>query len=197
MEHFPFAPEVTVMGVVLNEFSRPAVLVADMLVDFVSGALANPSSVGTIPAQARLLTAARKRGWLVCYLNDAHLPNDFEERLWGAHALAGTAGAQVIPELAPQPGDAQFAKRYYSGFYQTGLDMYLRQHGVETVILTGQHAHICVQHTAGDAFVNGYRIVLAGDAIAAFTPADHANGIAYIEQMYGGTTATVDEILGA
>ena len=77
------------------------------------------------------------------------------------------------------------------------LDMYLRQRGVDTVILTGQHAHICVQHTAGDAFIDGYRIVLATDGIAAFTPDDLAAGLAYMERMYGATSATVDEILAA
>ncbi|MEI6625232.1 MAG: isochorismatase family cysteine hydrolase, partial [Thermoleophilia bacterium] len=121
----------------MEPLSRPAVIVADMLVDFITGALANPPSQAIIGPLAELLDGARERGWPVCYVNDAHLPGDVEEHLWGPHALAGTPGAQVIPELAPQPGDVQFAKRYYSGFHETGLDMYLRQRGVETVIVTG------------------------------------------------------------
>ncbi len=179
----------------MEPLSRPAVIVADMLVDFVTGALANPPSIATIEPLARLLHGARERGWPVCYVNDAHLPGDVEAGLWGPHALAGTPGAQVIEELAPHPGDVEFAKRWYSGFHETGLDMYLRQHDVDTVILTGQHAHICVQHTAGAAFIAGYRVVLAEDAISAFTPEANAGGIAYMEQMYGAATGTVDEIL--
>jgi nicotinamidase-related amidase len=73
--------------------------------------------------------------------------------------------------------------------------MYLSQHGVKTVILVGQHAHICVQHTAGDAFISGFRVVLAEDGISAFTPEDKAAGLAYMEQMYGAVVRTVDEIL--
>ncbi len=179
----------------MEPLNRPAVIVADMLVDFVTGALANPPSQEIVAPLATLLAGARSRGWPVCYVNDAHLPGDTEERLWGAHAMAGTPGAQVIPELAPQPGDVQFAKRWYSGFHETGLDMYLRQHGVDTVILTGQHAHICVQHTAGEAFISGYRVVLATDCISAFTPADQAAGIAYMEQMYGAESAVVADLL--
>jgi len=179
----------------MEHVAKPAVIVADMLVDFVSGALANPASQATIAPTGRLLEGARERGWLVCYVNDAHLPGDSEERIWGAHAMAGSAGAQVIPELRPQPGDVEFRKRYYSGFHETGLDMYLRQHGVDCVILTGQHAHICVQHTAGSAFIAGYRIVLAEDCISAFTPGDQAAGIAYMEQMYGAVTLNVDSVL--
>ena len=111
--------------------------------------------------------------------------------------MAGTPGAQVIPELAPKPGDVQFAKRWYSGFHETGLDMYLRAQEVDTVILVGQHAHICVQHTAGDAFIHGYRVMLASDCIAAFTPEDCAAGMAYMATMYGAAAATADEILAA
>ncbi|MSO46882.1 MAG: cysteine hydrolase [Thermoleophilia bacterium] len=179
----------------MEPLSRPAVIVADMLVDFVTGALANPPSQAIIAPLALLLSGARERGWPVCYVNDAHLPGDVEERLWGPHALAGSVGAQVIPELEPHPGDMQFGKRFYSGFHQTGLDVYLRQRGVETVIVTGQHAHICVQHTAGDAFFAGYRVVLATDGVTAFTPADNATGIAYAEQMYGAVPLTNAEIL--
>jgi len=179
----------------MEPLNRPAVIVADMLVDFVTGALANPPSQECIEPIARLLSAARERGWPICYANDAHLPGDMEETLWGLHALAGTPGAQVIPELAPQPGDFAFPKRWYSGFHETGLDMYLKQSGVDTVILTGQHAHICVQHTAGDAFIGGFRVVLAEDGISAFTPEDKAAGIAYMQTMYGATVGTVDEIL--
>lgn len=181
----------------MEPLGRPAVIVLDMLVDFVTGALANPPSQAIVDDIARLTTAARERGWPVVYGNDAHLPGDAEERLWGAHALAGTPGAQVVPELAPQPGDAVFAKRWYSGFHETGLGTYLRQHAVDTVILTGQHAHICVQHTAGDAFIEGFRVILARDGITAFTPADEEAGIAYMERMYGAETRSVDEILAA
>jgi nicotinamidase-related amidase len=181
----------------MEPLNRPAVIVADMLVDFVTGALANPPSQECIAPIARLVAGARQRGWPVCYVNDAHLPGDREETLWGPHALASTPGAQVVPQLAPQPGDVQFAKRWYSGFHETGLGMYLRQHDVGTVILVGQHAHICVQHTAGDAFIEGFRVVLAEDGISAFTPADQAAGLAYMQQMYGATLSSVDEVLAA
>lgn len=179
----------------MESLEHPAVLVADMLVDFVTGALANPPSLDAIEPIARLLAGARERGWPVCYCNDAHLPGDPEEALWGRHAFAGSPGAQVIPDLAPQPGDFEFPKRWYSGFHETGLDMYLRDQGVKTVVLVGQHSHICVQHTAGDAFINDYRVVLAEDGIAAFTPEDKAAGIAYMGKMYGALAVDVDDIL--
>jgi nicotinamidase-related amidase len=176
---------------------KPAVIIIDMLDDFVAGALANPRSERIIPHIAELAARARERGWPVVYANDAHLPGDFEERVWGPHALAGTPGARVIEALAPQPGDLELPKRVYSAFHETGLDLYLRQHGVDTVILTGQHTNICVRHTAADALYRGYRIIVPPDAVEAFTAEDHDSGLAYLDMAYRAELTPVAEILGA
>ncbi|MGD9694657.1 MAG: cysteine hydrolase family protein [Thermoleophilia bacterium] len=175
----------------------PAVIIVDMLDDFVTGQLANPRSARIIPVIAELADAARRRGWPVVYANDAHLPGDFEERVWGPHALAGTPGAQVIPELSPRPGDLELPKRFYSSFYETGLDAFLRQNGVDTVILAGQHTNICVRHTAADALYRGYRIVVPPDAVEAFTQEDHDSGLAYLDMAYKAELTPVAELLGA
>ena len=67
------------------------------------------------------------------YSNDAHLPGDFEERVWGPSrtGVQGSPGARVIAELAPREGDIELPKRFYSSFYETGLDAYLRQNDVQ------------------------------------------------------------------
>jgi len=176
---------------------RPAVIVIDMLEDFVTGALANPRCELIIPPLAELLDGARERGWPVCYGNDAHLPGDPEEKVWGRHALVGTPGAQVIDALAPQAGDVEFPKRYYSSFYETGLGGFLRQHEVDTVILTGQHTHICVRHAAADALNLGLDIIVPTDAVDSFTEEDHQHGLEYLRMVYAAQTPTVAEVLAA
>ena len=176
---------------------RPAVIVIDMLEDFVTGALANPRCERIIPPLAELLDGARERGWPVCYGNDAHLPGDPEEKVWGRHALVGTPGAQVIDALAPQAGDVEFPKRYYSSFYETGLGGFLRQHEVDTVILTGQHTHICVRHAAADALNLGLNIIVPTDAVDSFTEEDHQHGLEYLRMVYAAQTPTVAEVLAA
>jgi len=175
---------------------KPAVIVIDMLNDFVTGTLANERSARIIPRISRLLDAARAHGWPVIYANDAHLPGDFEERVWGPHALAGTPGAEVIPELAPHKGDLVLPKRVYSSFHETGLDLYLRQHGVDTVVLTGQHTNICVRHTAADALYRGYRIIVPPDAVEAFSQEDHDGGLEYLTMAYGAELTSVDALVG-
>jgi nicotinamidase-related amidase len=136
----------------------------------------------------------------VIYSNDAHFSNDFEvTEKWGKHAIKGTPGAEVIPELAPAEEDFVVEKRVYSGFYETGLDSLLRSLykglGVETVVLVGLHTHICVRHTAASAFYRGYKIVVPRDGVEAFTRKDHEEGLNYLKDVYGAEIKTVDEIV--
>ena len=76
-----------------------ALLVIDMLNDFVTGVIANPRSERLIaPLQVALeRVRAQRDEWLVVYANDAHLPRDFELAVWGEHAMAGTSGARDHP----------------------------------------------------------------------------------------------------
>src|SRR3990170_8631518 len=95
--------------------TKRAVIVIDMLEDFVYGALKNKRAKRIIPNIKKLLFYARRKGWTVVYANDAHLPGDPEEKVWGPHAMAGSRGAQVISELKPKRGDYVLGKRTYSG----------------------------------------------------------------------------------
>jgi nicotinamidase-related amidase len=175
---------------------KPALIVIDMLKDFVTGALANPLSGPIIPRIAVLLDEARRQGWPVVYANDAHLPGDPQQRVCGPHSLAGTEGSETIPEIEPQDGDLVLPKRFYSSFYETGLDSYLRQRDVDTVILVGQHTDICVRHTAADALYRGYEIIVPPDAVASFVADDHERGLAYLERVYAARLVPVDGLIG-
>lgn len=184
--------------------TRKAVIVVDMLNDFVTGELANPRSEAITASIAALLAKARKEGWLVIYGNDAHLPGDPEEAVWGPHAMAGTPGANVIPVLVPQEGDFVLPKRFYSSFHETGLDSILRQNGVDEVILTGQHTNICVRHTASDAFNGGLRITVPEDGVAMFQESGmtdeeydrvQSDALAYLAKVYGARIVATQELL--
>ncbi|MBO4916486.1 MAG: cysteine hydrolase [Bacteroidales bacterium] len=175
-----------------------AVLVVDMLQDFVYGALACDRGKAIVPATARLLDAARKAGVPVIFCNDCHLPKiDRELALWGDHALVGTPGAEVIPELNLCDKDYVVPKRRYSGFFQTDLDILLKELGVNTVIMTGLHAHMCVRHTSADAYMLGYDVVVAKEATDSFTEEDYTYGIAYLKTCYGADAYTDDELIAA
>ena len=180
--------------------NNKAVIVLDMLNDFVTGGLKCERATHIIPNIKKLVVASRKNNVPVIYSNDAHLPVDEEvvER-WGKHAIKGTEGAEVIPELKPQKKDYVVEKRTYSGFHETGLDMLLRGlyhgEGVKTIILTGLHTNICVRHTAADAFFRGYKITVAKDGVEAFTQEDYEKGLEYLKDVYNAKILTVDEII--
>jgi len=110
-------------------------------------------------------------------------------------ALEGTEGAEVIPELAPADDDLTVEKHVYSSFFETPLDSLLRSRKVDTVILTGLHTHLCVRHTAADAFFRGYKILVPEDGVDSFTAEDHESGLAYLKEYYGATITDAASIL--
>ena len=176
--------------------SKRAILVVDMLNDFVTGALKCDRGLAIVPKTAELLRGAREKGVPVIFCNDAHLKGiDHELKLWGDHAIAGTKGAEVIPELELCDKDYVVPKRRYSGFFHTDLDLLLKELGGDTVILTGLHAHMCVRHTAADAYQLGYGIVVAKDATDSFTEEDYLYGIKYLKEVYGAEITDVDSLL--
>jgi nicotinamidase-related amidase len=175
-----------------------ALVIIDMLDDFVGGALANPRAQAVLPPLKRLLEHARRNGWVVVFSNDAHRPDDPEMKIWGEHAMAGSPGAQVIRELQPRPGEREFIspKRFYSAFDGTGLDEQLHERGVDEVVLAGQHTHICVRHSAYGALIRGYEITVPRDAVCAFEGVSEEDALEYLRGTYGARVTTVDDLTG-
>ena len=180
----------------MNKLNKPAILVVDMLNDFVYGALTCERGKAIVPATANLLAEARKAGIPVIFCNDAHRKGiDRELIIWGDHAIAGTPGAEVIDELQLSECDYVVPKRRYSGFFQTDLDILLRELGVETVVMTGLHTHMCVRHTSADAYSLGYDVVVAKEATDSFTEEDYLSGLAYLKMCYGADAYTNAELV--
>jgi nicotinamidase-related amidase len=173
-----------------------ALIVIDMLEDFVHGALANPRAEEILDPLRKLLAHARSEGWVTVFSNDAHEPGDPELAIWGEHAMAGTPGAQVIGELEPRPSEREFLcpKRAYGAFDGTDLDAQLRARGVDEVVLTGQHTHICVRHTAYGALLRGYAITVPSDAVCAFEGVDEEEALGYLRTVYGARITTAAEL---
>ena len=180
----------------MNKLNKPAILVVDMLNDFVYGALTCERGKAIVSSTAQLLDAARKAGVPVIFCNDAHRKGiDRELIIWGDHAIAGTPGAEVIPELNLNENDYVVPKRRYSGFFQTDLDILLKELGVQTVVMTGLHTHMCVRHTSADAYSLGYDVVVAKEATESFTEEDYTQGLAYLKLCYGADAYTNEELI--
>jgi len=181
--------------------TNPAVILIDVQNDFFTGPLKTKRAQNIIEPLQRLIVAARKNAVPVLYSIDAHYPQDVEVvRKWGSHAIKGTKGAEVIPELAADETKEYIVeKRTYSGFYETGLDPLLRSlyggDGVKTVILGGLHTNICIRHTSADAFFRGYHIVIVEDGMEAFTEEDHKQGLKYLEYVYNAKIMKANDVI--
>lgn len=153
-----------------------AVLVIDMLVDFLNsrGSLyVGDEAAGVVAAIEKLLEAERAAGSKIIYVCDNHTSEDAEFKMFPLHCVAGTEGAEIIPELKPQYGDPVISKRRYSAFSGTDLDITLRETGITELILVGVCTNICVLYTAADARNLNYSVTVPRECVSSFDPGAH------------------------
>ena len=189
-------PDYEVHKRVTIDAARSALVIIDMQNDFVrdEGTLQVASAAATVPAICHLLELARDRGMRVAFSQDTHDPGDPEFDIWPPHALRGTWGAEMIDELAPREGELVVRKVRYDAFYATELDHWLRQWKVDTILLCGTVANICVHYTAASAALRWYDVVIAKDAVSAIEPADLEFSLRQTEFLFHGKVTTSDGV---
>jgi len=177
------------------EGKRPALI----LVDVQRGALMPPGSTGiphTSGAAKRvervrgLVAAARAAGVPVVFIQEVHKRTlvDFGRELDGAegvHALEGDEATELVEGLEPEPDEYLIRKRRYSAFFGTELELVLRSHGVDTVLLVGGLTDVCVHYTAVDAHQHDYHVRVIEDCVGGSSPEAHAaalRAIAYLQR---------------
>jgi nicotinamidase-related amidase len=191
------APTYPVAERVVLDPRRTAVVVTDMQNDFVrpEGKLCVPGAQQAVAPIGRLLARARQAGVFIIYTQDQHGENDPEYRIWGEHVRAGTWGVEIIPELAPQPGDEVVQKPRYDPFYATRMEDVLHSHPqIDTLVIVGTVTNICVLHMAGSAAQRWYRVIVPRDAVAALSEFDQEAALHQIDFLYKGTITTVDAV---
>lgn len=177
-----------------------AILIVDMLNDFIHGKLKCEMAKKIIPKIKSLVEVAKSNNIPIFFCNDAHLPtDDYEFKLWGPHALKGSRGARVINELKPYEMAELVPKRTYSAFYETKLDSLFKKRfgtkGPDVVIIAGIHTNICTKHTAYDAFVRGFDVLVPEDAVAAIHEKDHKYALNYMKKHYGARILKTSRIV--
>ena len=179
----------------MSRLSNAALLVIDIL----EGGMGDPEApevISYISCAERVVDAARKAGIPIIFLNDAHIENlDRELELWGPHGIAGTPEAQTLHSLGPVQGDYVIPKRRYSGFFETDLDLTLRELGVDTVVCIGCDTNICVRHTVADAYFRNYRSMVVTDATYTCLVGNQADGLEYMERCYASGLLAASELL--
>ena len=180
---------------------RTAVLVVDMLNEFCKegGAMVLPGYEALIGPQTRLIEAARTAGAPIVFVVDTHRRHMRREREFvkrTPHCIEGEWGCQVIEELAPREDDIFVIKRRYSGFFNTDLDLTLKDMGVDTVVVMGVVTNICVRSTVHDAFFHGYQVIVPEDCVAATGPREQESSL-YDIATHFGFVSDAKEVAGA
>lgn len=137
-------------------------------------------------ATARLKKRLQRQGVLVVYANDnrGQWQSDFASLLRECQALPAERGA-IARLLAPDHQDLTVLKPRHSAFFATPLDLLLRDHGIEELVVAGLATDMCVHQTAVDAHMRGYRLWVPQDCSAAESTAAHRHALAQLQRMTG------------
>lgn len=173
--------------------ARAAVVVVDMVNDFCipGGLMVLPGCDVLFAPQRAVIDAARKAGAPVIWVHDSHRPNLRRDREFlkrARHCMEGTWGAEIVADLGARADEIHVIKHRYSSFFQTDLDVTLKDMMVDQVIVFGVVTNICVRSTVHDAFFNGYEVVVPRDCCAATGPREQESTLYDISTHFGIVT---------
>ncbi len=172
---------------------KEAILVIDMINDFVYDKFGSKGAQKIVPRLKDLLETAQDSDKLIIYAQDAHTEEDPEMDIWGKHGMRGEKGSVTIDELKGFE-DYMVETSTYDPFFKTNLNKILKDDEIKSVIITGVSTDICVQHAAGGAFIRGYDVTVLDDCTAAMAGENYESALEYMKKIYGAEISTSKEI---
>jgi nicotinamidase-related amidase len=191
------------------DLARTALIIIDMQRDFLEpggfgAALGNDVSrlqVAVGPCRD-VLAAARRSRVLVIHTREGHRPDlsdapphkvergDPALRIgapgpMGRILVRGEPGHDIIPELYPIAGEPVIDKPGKGAFYQTDLELMLKNRAIDTLLVCGVTTEVCVNTTVREANDRGFRCIVLSDCCGSYFPEFHQMGLAMIKAQGG------------
>jgi biuret amidohydrolase len=205
-------PSVTIEaepGPIAVDLDATALIIIDMQRDFLESGgfgetLGNDVSrlMAAVGPCRTVLDAVRRHGMLVIHTREGHRP-DLSDAApaklergtpslrigapgpMGRILVRGEPGHDIVPALYPVAGEPVIDKPGKGAFYQTELELMLRNRGIENLLVCGVTTEVCVNTTVREANDRGYRCIVLADCCASYFPHFHEAGLAMIKAQGG------------
>ncbi|MGD0814350.1 MAG: cysteine hydrolase [Verrucomicrobiota bacterium] len=110
----------------------------------------------------------------------------------------GAWGGKIRSEFTPQAGEIVAQEHWCSsGFANTDLDLQLKKHGIQKLIIIGLIAHTCVEAKVRYAAELGYEVTMVRDATAAYSNEEMHTALDVNIPNYSSAILTTVEVVGS